>query len=379
MTAITWPTNPSDQRQVHTANGISWKWDGTSWNRQGGSIAEEITEGVLALRPTQAQAEAATSSGLLATVQSVRQYVGYESSEITWKGFRTSTDATPAAGTWTDGIGQQSVPADAPLPPSHGGGGGRHRPQGHCGRLHPAIPVVGHFQAGVLPRRVGHPRVGIRHSRHSDASCGGDQQGDIQRRGRTRTSPSSDPLGALGRAVAGTSRTSEATIRSRWTRPSATSRGRAGTTEYSEDWELDVFCTSVVSVIDTRMSGVTGWVNSSGTKVGHARVQWSTDNGSTWISSEEMTNIYNSQHRDQLPDWRGLPDQTRACRPREGPLAVAARKQCDLVDGQIAVIRQRGIKETEMSASYNKSDRGHLGERPLGGGSCRRCSGSTSA
>ena len=66
MTAITWPTNPAIN-QIHTANGVSWKWDGTSWNRQGGSIAEEVTEGVYALRPSKTDAEAATSSALMAT------------------------------------------------------------------------------------------------------------------------------------------------------------------------------------------------------------------------------------------------------------------------------------------------------------------------
>ena len=299
MTAISWPINPTTG-QVYTANGVSWKWDGTSWNRQGGSIAAEITEGALALVGTQAQAEEATAADRLASLQNIRQHVGIESTEKTWIGFRTTTDTTPAAGTWS------MTAAASPFVRTY-----KYRPHTlaeHDEIMHRAVggAYIQQFQSSTIFRQYYAPSI------TSAAVAGSDiplitALAYVEFGTGTFAANTDSLLSILGavRSLSARTHAFKDTKGNNQVTMDQTYRNfprRAGTTEYSEDWEMEVYATSMTSVINTRMAGVTGWNASSATaKVGHARVQWSTNNGQTWLNSPEFTDVYVSDITANLP------------------------------------------------------------------------------
>ena len=301
MTAITWPSNPTTG-QVYTANNVSWKWDGSTWNRQGGSIATEITEGALALAGTLSEAQESNSTTNLATLKNVRDYVGWESGETTWTGFRTTTDTTPAVGTWRmyaasspfvrtlDYRPHTKAEADAIL---HKSAGDSYIQQFQTASI---------FRQWYAPSVVAVPVDGstipiVRATCIVEFGLG------------TFASATDSTLTMLGSIRSLSARTHDfknvkgnnnVTMDQTFRNFPRREGPNAPATEYPEDWELNVFAVSRTSVINTNIIGVTGW-NASGGKSGHARVQWSIDGGTNWTSGPELTDVYNSNITANLP------------------------------------------------------------------------------
>lgn len=76
---------------------------------------------------------------------------------------------------------------------------------------------------------------------------------------------------------------------------------RAGQTTVAADAEMELYMSSRATGIMTGISMVTGWVTSSGDHSGHLRVQYSTDNGSSWTTAQTITNAYNSNIQSNMP------------------------------------------------------------------------------
>ena len=77
---------------------------------------------------------------------------------------------------------------------------------------------------------------------------------------------------------------------------------RSQSTEVPADNLMEVYMSSAAGSISTKFDAVSGWNGShSDTRVAHARVQWSTDNGTTWLNGDEILNIYFSNLTANLP------------------------------------------------------------------------------
>lgn len=76
---------------------------------------------------------------------------------------------------------------------------------------------------------------------------------------------------------------------------------RDAATDQDSDNRMEVFMSSAAGGIKADLNFVIGWASASGSKVCHARVQWSTDNGSTWTTETTLTDILNTGLTSNLP------------------------------------------------------------------------------
>ena len=263
------------------------------------------TEGRKFLTPanmaSQDAAQRGTDGGAVASALSIRQHVGIESAEQTWSGFQTTTDATPGLGTWS------MSSASSPFVRTF-----KYRP--HTLAEHDAIMLkavggayIQQFEDETKFRQYYAPSITSAAVANSDVPLITALAvvefgfGDFT----ASTDSSLTILGAV-RSLSARTHDFKSVAGNNQVTMDQTFRNfprRAGTTEYTEDWEMNVYCTSMTSVINTDMMGVTAWNTSSSSpeKKCNARVQWSTDGGSTWENSPEFTNIYHSNIAANLP------------------------------------------------------------------------------
>ena len=257
---------------------------------------------------TQAQAEQGTSPDANATAQSIGQYVRHASGEQSWDGFRLSTAASPvqmAVGTW-----QTTASASTPFVRTL-----RYRPHSAteaAAILREAVPgsfvqqmqtaaIFNQYRVAVItPVTVPNSDVpviqmlAVFEFTHGTFAANTDSTLTVVGAIASLGVKSSDFKNTKGNPRV----TMDTTFRN-FPRRAGPDNGQPAP-EFTEDWQMEVYVPSRTSVINTNMAGVTGW-NVSGAKAGHARVQWSTDGGSTWTSSPVFTDVYNSNITANLP------------------------------------------------------------------------------